>query len=444
ELGRAYYRLGYISEKLDNDSLALQRYLSAYELEATYLPTLEGLAAALVRAERWPDAQRIYNTILLQHRSALTDAEIVDLHYQMGEIAIRLAQSGKAKESFEKALGLDKYHPATLRARARLAESEKSWEEAYDFRERLIAVLDGHERFDALVHQAELCEAHIREPYRAIDAYTEARRIRPNDRSTLRALARLFAETSQVPRQVEALQALANATDDIEARREVLMELATVHHRQRRDVGAAVEVLNQALDLDPMFIDAFQRIEQILFETRNWTALEDNYHRMLRRLPKDQRKARLVLWRSLGDLYSQALKNEEGARTAYEVVLSKLDPEAHDVAVKLAGIYCTRQETAQQALKLYHRVLPHVDDPAQPARRLFELYHALDLRDRAFCALAALILMRAATDEEARAYSLLLKRTPPDAQRPITDTMWRHQVLHPLCRSALADVLSVV
>ena len=444
ELGRTYYRLGYISEKIDDDERALERYLAAYELEATYLPTLEGLAAALMRAERWRDAQRIYHTILLQHRAALTDAEVVDLFFQIGELAVRLGEVDRAKTSFNKALDLDRHHAQTLRALANLAQGQRAWEEAYDYRERLIGILDGDERFEALVEQAQLCESHIREPYRAIDAYAEARRIKPEDTDALRALVRLFEETSQVPRQVEALEALAAAAEEPHEQRDVLAQLAEVHYRQRRDPTSAVQVLNQALDLDPTFVKAFQRIEQILYEIRDWSALEENYHRMIRRMPKDLRKARLVLWRSLGDLYSKALKNEDGARTAYEVVLSKLDPEAHDVALKLAAIYGNRKDTAQQALTLYQRVLPYVDDPAQPARRMFELYHALDQLDRAFCALAALILMRAATEDEARAYQLLLKRTPNDPQRAMTDTMWRAHILHPLCRNTLADILSIV
>ena len=167
---------------------------------------------------------------------------------------------------------------------------------------------------------------------------------------------------------------------------------------------------------------------------------------MIRRIPKAQRKARLVLWRSLGDLYSKALKNEEGARTAYEVILGKLDPEAHDVALQ-AGRHLRQppRNRAQQALvAIPARRCPTWTIPAQPARRMFELYHALDQLDRAFCALAALTLMRAATEDESRAYNLLLKRTPAEPQRPITDNMWRGHILHPLCRNSLSDILSVI
>ena len=443
ELCRIEYRLAYIAEKLGNDHGALTHYLASYELDATYLPTLEGLAAALLRAERWEDAQRVFQTILIQHRSSLTDAEVVDLYFQLGELAVRLEQLDRAKKSFQKALDLDPEHAPTLRAFARLSEQIEEWEEAYDLRDRLIALLDGDDRFEELLEQARLCEDRIGEPYRAIDAYAEARRLRPDDEAVLRPLVHLFLETSQVPRAVEAQADLVNVSPDGPARRDALMELARLQHELERDPAAAVASLNQALDLDPMCIAAFQRIEQILYQERDWGALEQNYHRMIKRLPKEQVKARLVLWRSLGDLYRKVMRNEDGARLAYEVVL-KLEPEDRAVALELAALYGSKRETAAKALELYHRLLPQADDPGAVARKLFELYHALGRIDRAFCALGALVLMRAATEDELKAYALLLKRAPAGPSRALNDALWRSHVLHPDARSSVADILSVL
>ncbi|MCA9553506.1 MAG: tetratricopeptide repeat protein [Myxococcales bacterium] len=444
ELCRQYYRLAYIAEKLGDDRQALKRYLASYELDATYLPTLEGLGAALLRSQRWEDAQRVFQTILIQHRTSLTDAEVVDLHWQIGELAAKLDQLDRAKKSFSKALDLDPDHGPTLMASAHLAERQEDWEEAYDHRERLIGLLVGEPRFEALVEQARLCEEKIQEPYRAIDAYQEARRERPDDEAVLRALGRLFDQTGQVPQTIEVLNDLGQVLEDPRARRDVFTQLADVHYQQEKNPVAAVVALNNALDLDPMHIAAFQKIEGILYETRNWPALEENYHRMIKRLPLEQQKARLVLWRSLGDLYSKVLKNEDGARVAYEVVLNKLDPDANDVAEQLAELYAKKRETAPKAVVLYHRLLGKVEDPALPARRLFELYHALGQVDRAFCALGSLVLMRAATADEVKVYTLLLKKAPQWPTGGLTENLWRTQVLHPTCRNALADILSVL
>ncbi len=368
---------------------------------------------------------------------------MVDLYFQLGELAAKLTQLDRAAKSFKKALDLDPDHIPTLRSFSELAEQKEDWEEAYDRRERLIALLDGEERFEQLVRQANLCRDKIKEPYRAIDAYSEAKRIRPDDVRVLRALVRLFDETSQAPRTIEVLEDLARVLTNKEERRDVYMDLARAWAEQK-DGDQAVAYLNEALDVDAMFVKAFQMIEQILYETKNWQALEANYHRMIKRMPSDQKKARAVLWRSLGDLYLRVLKNTEGAKLAYEVVLSKLEPDSIDVSLSLAEIYSQKQELAPKALALYHRMLESSDDPAVPARKLFELYHALGRLDRAFCALGSLILMRAANEMEVQAYQMLLKRVPASPQRSLTDNLWRKNVLHPACRNSLADICSIL
>lgn len=444
ELCRHYYRLAYIAEKLGQDASALRRYLASYEIDATFLPSLEGLAAALLRADRLEDAQRIFQTILIQHKASLTDAEIVDLYFQIGEIAARREKYERAQKSFAKALDLDPEHAPTLQAAARLAAHQERWEESYDLRERLISSLSGGARFEALVEQAKLCEEKIEEPYRAIDAYREALRERPGDVATLRSLVRLYRDTSQTPQTVETLRVLARALTDPLERRDVYEELADVHEREQKDAAQAVAALNRALDLDPARLVAFERIERILGNAGDWSGLEYNYHLMIKRTPKEHRKARLVLWRSVGDLYAKALKDDDRAQVAYEVVLNKLDPDAHEVAFDLAELYAKRRETGPKAIALYHRIFPKAPDPARPARRLFELYHALGKLDRAFCALGALVLMRAATDEEVRAYGLLLKKATQWPRESLTDVLWRTRVLHPACRGSLADILSIL
>jgi tetratricopeptide (TPR) repeat protein len=250
ELCRQLYRLAYISEKLGDDEHALKRYLASYELDSTYLPTLEGLAAALLRSERWQDAQRIYQTILVHHRDSLTDAEVVDLYFQLGDLAVRLDDVDRGRRSFDKALELDPNHPATLRAYASLSERLGEWEEAYDHRARLIDLLGDDERFEALMLQARLCRMSIADPYRAVDALTEARRILPEDPEVLRQLGALYQDTGQNARAIDALTDLSRVAETSTERRDVALELAKVHEAQD-DLAHAIEALNVALDEDP-------------------------------------------------------------------------------------------------------------------------------------------------------------------------------------------------
>ncbi len=442
ELCRQHYNLAYIAEKLGKDAEALKAYRASHELDSTYLPTLEGLAAALIRVERWGEAQRILQSILVHHKSALTDAEIADLHYQLGGLGAELGELESAQESFQRALDIDRRHLGALRALPGLFEKKKEWEEAYDLRERLLDQLGEEERFDEFVKQAELCRDRIREPYRAIDAFQGARRLRPKDVSILRAMVPLLADSGQTHRAIEVLQDLARALEDAGEKREVYLKLAGLFLTDQKEPDKAVKALNSALDIDSSDFSAFGRIEEILTKERNWSGLEANYQRMIQRLPKDQREAKAILWNSLGDLYDRVLKRGEDARIAYEVVL-KLDPLKHEVAFRLADICSRKKDSLGKAVDIYHHLFPLVRDPSRPARALFKLYYEMKLLDQAFCALAALRLMRVASDEERQAHRKLLKRVPSTPKNAITDHLWQ-TVLHPDCRNSLAQICSVV
>ncbi|NJK90109.1 MAG: tetratricopeptide repeat protein [Myxococcales bacterium] len=172
----------------------------SYECDPGYLPTLEGLGAALVAAERYDDAQRVFQTILVHHRTALTDAEIVDTHHRVGVLADRLNQVDRAKKSLAKALELDPRHAPTLELMADLCERTAELEDAYDYRERLINSIPFENRFDALVRQGQLCRDKIQEPYRAIDAYQTALSLRPETRRSSERSFRSSRRRANTPR----------------------------------------------------------------------------------------------------------------------------------------------------------------------------------------------------------------------------------------------------
>jgi len=444
EMCRQYYRLAYISEKLGDDEHALTRYLESYEIDSTYLPTLEGLAAALLRAERWQDAQRIYQTILVHHRESLTDAEVVDLYFQLGDLAARLNDHDRARRSFDRALELDPNHVLTLRGYATLTEQLEEWEEAYDHRARLIDLLAEDERFDALMLQAKLCREKISDPYRAVDALSEARRLKTDDVGVLSQLSELYQETSQHAKAVDVLNDLLAVTKVPVKRRDLGLQIANVEEAQN-NWNKAVDALNIALDADPLYVKAFERLETLLAQHGKWQQLEENYRKMIERLPKDssQRIARAVLWKALGDLYRMKLKSHDGARTAYEVVL-KLKPEDHAVATTLAQLLAQKRDTAGEAIKIYHRLMSAVDDPSVPIREVYPLYEALGQRDRVLCALGAVLLMRVAQPNEQRIYEILLKAAPTVPTKVLDEKAWRLQLFHPDNRTTLADLLSVL
>lgn len=444
ELGKHHYRRAYVAERIGDAESALRHYLASYEADASYLPTLEGLGAALVAAKRYEDAQRIYQTILVQHRDALTDAEVVDLYHEVGDLALELGQVDRAKKSLVKALEIDARHVATLGSLADLSERQGEYEEAYDFRERMLEQLtDPEARFAAFVRQGELCQHQIREPYRAIDAFNSALAIRPDALDVQHALVPLLEATRQFPAAIQRLIQIAEATDDSEAERDLWIKAGDLQWEKERAWMEASESYNRALDLDPMHAPALQRIEAMLAEAKQWKALEENYIRMIRRLPKDNRKARVTLWKTLGELYSRVLKDPAGAARAYEVVFS-LEPNDPDIGLTLAQIYRKQPAKRAEATQICQRIIPVVPDPT-PATRLFaELAYEQGQYDLAFCGLGALMLVRAAQEEEVRAYRALLEKAPAWPTGSLSDSQWKRVLMHPACRGPLGDLVGAI
>jgi tetratricopeptide (TPR) repeat protein len=329
EICRQMYRLGYVAEKLGRRDDALQHYEEAYQLDATYLPALEGYAHLLVQTQRNEQALKVLQTILIHHREDLTDLEVVEVYWQIGEVHTALNQPDRAQNHFEKALAIDPGHEPSLRALIQIADANEQWERSAEYRQSLLQSLDGEPKADAALELGKLAREKLRDPHMAIDAYGQAHRIRPDDVEVMDALYMLFRETRQPQKASEILERMlqtpALQADPQRAKR-VWYALGESYRDDVKDVPRAVEAFNAALELDPRFVEAFGAIEQLLSAEKQWKALEENYARMIQRLPKteDTHAARMVLWRTLGELYHQVLQQPAEALMAFQVAAAGL------------------------------------------------------------------------------------------------------------------------
>lgn len=442
DLGRHHYRLAYIAERSGDGKRSLSHYLKSYECDSGSLPTLEGLGAALSEAGRHEDAQRILQTILVQHRAQLTDGEVVDLHQQVGALAMKLGQTEKALKAFDKALQIDPEHEATLRDSAELYTSAGRYEEAFEVRNRLIPRLEGDAQFEALLAQGALCRDHMAEPYRAIDAFQQARAMRPDDRRVLEALAPLLEHTRQIGLMVETLGRLAEALPPGPERAHTLIRAGDAIWAEEQNWQKATGFYNQALDDDPMG-DGLARLEKLLFEAKQWKALEENYIAAIQRIPKENKRARAALWRSLAGLYARVLKNDDGARQALEVV-ARLEPRDLEVGMQLAELLRKDPKRKAEAVERLLQLVPQFSEPEAPVRKLYEVHYEQGSYDLAFCGLGALVLRRVATEDEIRAYRHLVDKAPAAPSGGLSDGQWRSAVLHPSCRGPMGQFLAAL
>ncbi len=452
ELCRQLYRLGYVADKLGNRDKALTSYKKAYDLDATYLPVLEGYGHLLVQhAKRYEDALRIFQTILIHHREELTDMEVVEVYWQLGDIHAKLNQSDRAQNHFEKALAVDPSHEASLRALVALMDQGRRWERAADLRQQLANVLEGEAKARVFLELGQLAREKLKDPYQAIDAYTGALKLMPESLEVLDALYVLLRETRQGQKAADMLERMLRLpalTAEPNKAKRVWFALGEMRRDQLRDVEGAAVAFNTALDLDHRFIEAFSALEAMLGGAGQWKSLEENYAKMLGRMPKtpDTHGARMGLWRALGDLYRQVMKNQEGAVAAYGVVAKGLpdDAQVQEVYAELAAASPGKEDEAVAALR---RALPNTADPRKVVSQLVRLSAVRKDYDGAWMAAqAAAGLLGEAGDDEKEILTKLgpYAKRKEVAQRPLSDQMWLTHLLHPKLRGPLTELMGLL
>src|SRR5690606_6475280 len=137
----------------------------------------------------------------------------------------------------------------------------------------------------------------------------------------------------------------------------------------------AVEHFNAVLDLDWRQTAAFQAIEALLVGRQAWRLLEANYVRMLKRLPREEasRPARVLLYRTLADLYRNALQDPEAAAEAWKAV-TLLAPDDGEAAAQWAELVTGRPGAELEAIDAWRKALPVAPDLVAAARQLERLH----------------------------------------------------------------------
>jgi tetratricopeptide (TPR) repeat protein len=448
ELCRQCYRQGYVAEKLGKREKALACHRRAYELDSTYLPALEGLGHLLVQEQQWDEALRIFTTIIIHHRDGLTDLEVVETHWQVGEIADRLGQADRAAASFKKALEIDANHEPSRRSLVRALETLGDWEGAVDNRQRLLALQDGQAKFDNYVALGEACRDRLKDPYQAIDAFLGASRIDPTSLPVTEALLGLYKETRQGQKAADVLSQLLTRpelqADPVRAA-QMHLSLAEILRHEVNDEAGALAELDRALDANPRLVQAFAQIEELLAAQKRFPELEQAYVRMIARLPKTAEfaKARTALWRTLGELYRTVLKDEDGARTAYQVV-ARSEPEDAAAVEMYATLAARKPGEEGEAVAAYRQLIQLGAKPNKAASALVKLLVQRREFDPAYSAAQVLAhLVGGANQEEMQVVSRLRKYARDQASRPMDDALW-DLAKHERVKGPLADILTLL
>jgi hypothetical protein len=224
--------------------------------------------------------------------------------------------------------------------------------------------------------------------------------------------------------------------------------LGEIYRDEVKETDRAVAAFNDALDLDPKFLNAFSSIEALLGSQNRWKQLEENYVRMIQRLPKtpETHAPRMALWRALGELYLKILQQRDAAMSAYQVVAAGL-PEDAVVQETYADLAAQKPGNEEHAIIAYRRAVANTDNPGRVCSAFAELSARRKDYDSAY--LAAEVVRDLIGNPGDNEKEILAKLSPyaknkEVAQRPITDQLWQTHLFHPKVRGPLAEMMALL
>ena len=440
-------RLGRAYEELHRTEKAARHYRLAVEANPDSLEAAIGLAYVLMAeakanegseaaAEQWREVDRRYREILARHRTTMADAQVTEIWHRLGIASRALGEIQKAEAAFRRALEKDALYEPTLEAMVELAGQKGEWRSVADVKRSQIDALATREgtefrRAKLFEEIGDIWQQRLKDTHSSANAFEEGLKLAPSSRVLLHKLLEARTELRQWKPAVQVLDVLAGLETSTDHRARFHYTAAVIARDELRDVELATDKFNLALDDAPNTPKAFEGLDEMLAERKDWKNLARAYRRQLKRLGAEAPTEQLLaLWTRLGDVCTEQ-GDTEAATEAYQVAcqLAPDDVARHE---QLADLYLEAGEARRhEAIRELQFLLGHAPDRVELYKALASLYRAEHELDKAWCVSQALVFLGAASEEERGLFDKLRPQQFTPAPRRLTEELWQKNVIHP-------------
>jgi len=426
-----YNKLGMVTAALHKDDKAFKAYSAAHQLDLTDQTTIRGLAEVCFRLKDWAAALTNFQKVLTSLAEDENEAR-AEVYYKLGCIKREQGQAKQAINNFEKALGVDTQHRPTLEALVGIYFDLKDWKQVVAYKRQILdSIVDGEERFKILLEIGDIWNDHDKNPARAIEALEEAKDLQPENRPLLHKMLAMYEATQNWARMIDTIQAIAEMEKDPTRKSKFIFTIAQLYRDKENDQDRAVELFNEALDLNPQYLEAFERINKILTAQKDWKQLERAFRKMLRRLSTanaGNADLEFNLWHNLGLIYRDRLNDINSAIEAFKMATRYKADEPVERQI-LAELY---EQTDQLEAAIGEHSLVLQKDPLRvdPYRSLYKLALKMHDYDRAWCMCAALAFLHKADEEEQRFFEDYRPRGMIQVKSRLDNEQWVKNLFH--------------
>ncbi len=272
------------------------------------------------------------------------------------------------------------------------------------------------------------------EPWPRIEALEEAKDLQPENRPLLHKMLAMYEATQNWPRMIDTIQAVAEMEKDPIRKSKFIFTIAQLYRDKENDQERAVELFNEALDLNPQYLEAFERINKILTQQKDWKALERAFRKMLRRLSTKSGEGsanadlEFNLWHNLGLIYRDRLSDiNTRDRSVQDGHRYKGDePVERQI---LAELY-EQTDQLEAAIGEHAQVLQKDPLRVDPYRSLYKLALKMHDYDRAWCMCSALAFLHKADEEEQRFFEDYRPRGMIQVKSRLDNEQWVKNLFH--------------
>ena len=264
----------------------------------------------------------------------------------------------------------------------------------------------------------------------ALEIYQSVLDEEPGSKMVLGKMLGLHESTKNWPAAVDTLTTLAELEDNASRKAKYWCGVATIQQRYLEDRFLAVRSFDNALDADPTMLRAFEAIDQMLTEDRDYERQDRYYRKMLKRAMENQLDDKLVfsLAKNLGEINRSRLKRFDEAAKAYKIALTRKtdDPGITQILAQLYEL----DDDSGQAIAQYQTLLRQDPKNIDNYRTLKRLYLEADMVDEAWCVSQVLVFLNKASQEDRAFFEKYRSRTFREAKRPLDAANWdalRHE-----------------
>ncbi len=347
------------SDHLGESGKAIDTWKQVLELRGEDAEALRALGQLYAGQSNWRDLVDI-----LEREAAVaeSDEERVRIFSELGSVWYeKLERARSALESWERVLDIDPGRTQALFAIAGIHRAAHAHQELVDTLHRVIDVgaasLEDSAIEQVYAELGALYDQQLKQPPDAVDAYSHAIDVNPQNFAAMDAIERIFTDQGDWEARISVKERRVNGLSTPEDKIRVLLEIAASWANDGDQRAQGVGALGRVLELDPLHESAFAQLEEIHTTAANWEALVELYLQRVEAV--DDSGDRIGLLHKVAKIYEEKL---DEAQQAFDALLvawsedythSKTADELERLAGSLQGwgnLLTTANEALQQEL----------------------------------------------------------------------------------------------